>query len=330
MEIRAAREQDLPAIIELMRSSLGESMIPKSEKLWKWKHEENPFGESYVLVAEENNQLIGLRAFMQWEWRWNGKTYRAVRAVDTATHPDHQGKGIFKRLTLQQLEICKNEGIDFVFNTPNDQSRPGYLKMGWVAQGKMPLKFKITRPFSLTYAKFFNKNKYTNIYEDPTPQQVWDSMIFDLLKKYIQRESNQLTTPISTQYIKWRYAFNPLFRYNYFTDFKNYILISRIKYQGFAKELRIVDYILINEESSINSLISQEINQFCRLHNIDIISFSGQQYKMYKPYFKWMGILPVKPWGPIVTVRDLNMRDDFEELLKTGNWNYSVGDLELF
>ena len=330
MEIRAAREEDLPAIIELMKSSLGESMIPKSESLWKWKHEENPFGRSYVLLAEENGQLIGLRAFMQWKWIWQGKRYRAIRAVDTATHPDHQGKGIFKKLTLQQAEICKNDGVDFIFNTPNDQSRPGYIKMGWVAQGKMPLKIKVLRPFSLVYSKFFNKDKYRNISEDPSPQQNWDDKIIALLRNYKVDNTNQLTTPKSLDYIVWRYAENPLFRYNFFTDYKNYIVISRNKYQGFAKELRIVDFILLNPAGSINSSIKKEINAFCKKNKIDFISFSGQQYKLYKQYFKWMGILPVKPLGPIVTVRDLNMKDDFTKLLDTENWAYSVGDLELF
>jgi hypothetical protein len=91
MIIRPASAKDKPAIIELLRKSLGESTIPKSEALWTWKHEENPFGNSYVLLAEENEQLIGLRAFMQWEWRSKSKSFQTIRAVDTATHPEHQG-----------------------------------------------------------------------------------------------------------------------------------------------------------------------------------------------------------------------------------------------
>ena len=63
-------------------------------------------------------------------------TLRAVRAVDTATHPDHQGRGLFTALTLHALEACRAEGVAFVFNTPNDVSRPGYLKMGWREVGR--------------------------------------------------------------------------------------------------------------------------------------------------------------------------------------------------
>src|SRR5690242_1982453 len=70
MQIRPATPQDKPAMIGLLKKSLGEGMIPKSEALWDWKHEQNPFGASFVLLAEENGVLIGLRAFMQWQWKW--------------------------------------------------------------------------------------------------------------------------------------------------------------------------------------------------------------------------------------------------------------------
>jgi hypothetical protein len=64
MQIRPATPQDKPAMIELLKKSLGEGLIPKSEALWTWKHEQNPFGASFVLLAEENGALIGLRAFI--------------------------------------------------------------------------------------------------------------------------------------------------------------------------------------------------------------------------------------------------------------------------
>lgn len=332
MNIRVATPEDKPAMIELLKKSLGESLIPKSEAFWCWKHEDNPFGHSYVLLAEEGQQLVGLRAFMQWKWQWKGQTYKSIRAVDTATHPDHQGKGIFKKLTLQQAEACKNQGIHFVFNTPNEQSRPGYLKMGWVAQGKMPLKLKVVQPVSLLYSKFFQKNKNVSPIDQSIPAQEWNQDVFQLLNKYVQNE-HQLTTALSPAYIKWRYADNPLFKYHYITDNDNFILISRVKTHSFTKELRIVDFILINPNAdprSINKFIKKSVVQFCKSYGISFVSLSGQQYQTYKKYFEWMGIVPVRSLGPIVTLKDLNMNGHFQDLLNVKNWGYSLGDMELF
>ncbi|WP_207512463.1 GNAT family N-acetyltransferase [Longitalea luteola] len=333
MQIRPATPQDKPAMIALLKKSLGEGLIPKSEALWTWKHEQNPFGASFVLLAEENNTIIGLRAFMQWQWKWKGNLYKAIRAVDTATHPDHQGKGIFKKLTLQQLELCKQQGIHFVFNTPNDQSRPGYLKMGWVQQGRMPLKFKVTNPIALAWAVAFKKGKAGSTAEDPTPVQQWDPAVFKLMDRYTNTDNDQLQTVLSTEYIRWRYADNPLFRYNYFTDFENFLLIGRIKSHSFTRELRLVDCMLFNNASSdrhINSRISRTILPYCKKNKIQVISFSGQQYQLNRSALSWMGIIPVQNRGPIVTVRDLNMSEQFSSLLNINNWGYSLGDMELF
>ena len=332
MQIRPATAQDKPAMIELLKKSLGEGLIPKSAALWTWKHEQNPFGASFVLLAEENNTLIGLRAFMQWQWQWKGQVYKAIRAVDTATHPDYQGKGIFKKLTLQQLELCKEQGIHFVFNTPNDQSRPGYLKMGWVQKGRMPLKFKIINPIALGYALAFKKTISTSTAEDPTPAQQWDSSIFPLVENYTA-PTDHLTTVLSPAYIRWRYADNPLFNYTYFTDNENFLLIGRIKNHSFTRELRLVDFLPFNSASTnrrMNSRISKVVLPYCKKNNIRVVSFSGQQYQSYKSALNWMGVIPVQSRGPIVTLRDLNMNERFPDLLDSKNWGYSLGDMELF
>ena len=60
-----------------------------------------------------------------------------MRAVDTATRPSHQGRGIFRRMTLHALDDLRAEGVAFVFNTPNDSSRPGLPQDGLDA-GRAP------------------------------------------------------------------------------------------------------------------------------------------------------------------------------------------------
>lgn len=329
MIIRPATPADIPAIIVLLKQSLGESMIPKSESLWNWKHNENPFGASYVLVAEEENTLIGVRAFMRWEWRKENKNYQAIRAVDTATHPEHQGKGIFKKLTLAQLELCKKEGTHFVFNTPNSQSRPGYLKMGWQQQGKMPMKLQIRRPITILSNRLLNRKKYIGITTDPTPAKDW-SGISAMLEGYTI-SSPLLHSVYSPAYINWRYANNPLFNYTYFTDNKTYLLIGRIKYQSFIKELRLTDVFTFTNDNMQKTKrhIRLSLHSFCKQHAIDFVSMSGNQYLQYQSLLP-LGPIPVKPLGPIVTIRDINVASEMNILLNNSNWQYSLGDMELF
>ena len=241
MQLRSAIPNDKPAIIELLRKSLGESTIPKSEILWNWKHEQNPFGPSYLLLAEEDAKLVGVRAFMRWEWCWKGRIYKAIRAVDTATDPAYQGRGIFKKLTLEQIAICKNEGVSFVFNTPNNQSKPGYLKMGWVEQGRLPLKFKVLRPLTMAYLKLLKENKSVETVEHISHPPDWQSDVVDLVENAVVNR-DRLLTHTSHHYISWRYEKNPLFRYHYFTDHSTFFIIGRLKKHSFGCELRLVEF----------------------------------------------------------------------------------------
>ena len=90
MIIRNSTPEDIPAIVALLQLSLGESLIKKSSRSWNYKHVDNPFGISQVLLAFENDVLVGVRAFMKFQWRLGTEVWSAYRAVDTATHPDYQ------------------------------------------------------------------------------------------------------------------------------------------------------------------------------------------------------------------------------------------------
>lgn len=137
MDLRRATPADEAQILDLAQRTLGWGPEPRWAELFRWKHDDNPCGPSPRWVAVDEGRVVGFRVFLRWRFTDQaGRRLHAVRAVDTATDPDHQGRGIFKRLTTAAIAELVDEGVDFVFNTPNDQSRPGYLKMGWVVVGR--------------------------------------------------------------------------------------------------------------------------------------------------------------------------------------------------
>lgn len=143
--VRRVAPADRAGVIDLLRVSLGREVDDRYEALFAWKHEENVFGPSPMWIACDGDRIAGFRALMRWRFVARGATFDAVRAVDTATHPDYQGRGLFTRLTLHAVDELRAEGVDFVFNTPNDQSRPGYLRMGWQVVGQLPTLVRPTR-----------------------------------------------------------------------------------------------------------------------------------------------------------------------------------------
>lgn len=120
-------DQDIPEIIELLNNNFDSTHTKNN---FIWKHLENPFGKSYGLLAIDNGQIVGLRMFMRWEFLSDKKVIKGIRPVDTCTDHKYRGHGLFKKLTLEGLENLKTEN-SIIFNTPNSNSKPGYLKMGW-------------------------------------------------------------------------------------------------------------------------------------------------------------------------------------------------------
>lgn len=123
---------------EAAAALLGESMTGgfgrrKSAALWRWKHQQNPAGQSLGLAAYDGlGNLIGLRPFMRWRLVDAAcRPVTAVRAVDTAVALQWRGHGIFSALTRCAVEQLIDNRIELVFNTPNEKSAPGYRKMGW-------------------------------------------------------------------------------------------------------------------------------------------------------------------------------------------------------
>ncbi|MFE6868040.1 GNAT family N-acetyltransferase [Kitasatospora sp. NPDC057692] len=150
LTFRPLAEADLPALLDLLTASLaGGPTGTRTAGFFAWKHRRNPFGASPGMVAEApDGRLVGVRLFLRWQWRRGGEDgseVAAVRPVDTATHPDFQGRGIFRRLTVDLLDQVADEAA-LVFNTPNGNSLPGYRKMGWQELGRVPVAVRAVRP----------------------------------------------------------------------------------------------------------------------------------------------------------------------------------------
>lgn len=315
MLIREATPQDLPEIVEVLKASLGESKLQKSEAIWRYKHIDNPFGESLVLVALEQDQIIGVRAFMRWQWQYKNKVHSAFRAVDTATHPDHQGKGVFKKLTLKAIEIGKQNGDHFIFNTPNNQSMPGYLKMGWEKVSKLNVRLIPTNPLSWKTQK--EKLEYALF------KECSDDHTKSLCDKHnvVTSKKNVLFTPKSQAYLHWRFENNPLQEYEVMAG-KGYYLAAYVKDHGKFREFRVVEH-LYEGPKALREL-RRNVRELARQHGVQVISMGNMGRST--SLFRISG-----SFGPVLTFRNLQLDQAAEKrFLNLNNWSYSLGDLELF
>jgi GNAT superfamily N-acetyltransferase len=329
MEIRPAATKDIPDIVSLLKLSLGDSLLPKSATYWIWKHIENPFGASPVLLAFEGAQLIGIRSFMRWNWKNDSVNVEAVRAVDTAIHPDYQGKGIFSKLTLSLLDHCKSLGLQMVYNTPNEKSKPGYLKMGWQEAGKLPVAISVVNPMSVGVNFLLKSDKDRDNSENSANKLSYflhHPGLSQLIKDHERNLGNQFTTAHTVESLRWRYEQVPVVTY-YADGIEGAglqaLFIYRIKTSRLGKELRITDVFSGSSTTtdSLNFLIQEKI----RLHKPDFVTWSSLAKAPLKHIFTFSS----HSMGPMVTVRSIALpsSDSFSDFKA---WSPSIGDLELF
>jgi hypothetical protein len=93
-------------------------------KWFDWKYLDNPYGESNIVFAYDNENIAGIRAF----WRNDIDNNLSYQPCDTAVLKEYRGMGIFSKMTKLALSEV---GDAFIYNFPNENSLPGYLKMGW-------------------------------------------------------------------------------------------------------------------------------------------------------------------------------------------------------
>lgn len=319
---RRARPTDRAAILDLCRSSLGWSPDDPDEAFFNWKHDENAFGPSPSWVAEaEDGSLVGLRVFLRWRFRdERGADVSAVRAVDTATHPDWRGRGIFSKLTLGALPDLRDEGVSMVFNTPNDKSMPGYLKMGWSVVGKVPVVARVRSVGSIR--RVLGARTAAELWSEPvTTGEAAADCFGD--EAEVQRlldvagRSTRFATERSVEFLRWRYGFGPL-HYRAFPlgdSLADGVIVFRVRRRGEAIEVAVCDVIAPRGARTWSAF-----GHIARSSGADYLlagrSTVGPQG----------GFLPVPKLGPTLTWRPL--ADD--RLPSISDLALGLGDIELF
>lgn len=89
------------------------------------KYMDNIYGKSVVEVVYLEGKPVAARGL----WRNDIGGQAAYQPGDTCVTEVCRGKGIFTEMTKRSIAMLADE--DIVYNFPNQNSFPGYMKMGW-------------------------------------------------------------------------------------------------------------------------------------------------------------------------------------------------------
>ena len=287
-----------------------------------------------MLLAEADGRLAGLRAFMRWQFRVGDRPVRAARAVDTATHPDFQGMGVFTRLTLAALDEVRGD-VDLVFNTPNGKSGPGYLKMGWREVGRVPVSVRVRRPLRLLAglarpgAARGGPTAAPPAVDAPPAAAVLDRG--EQVVRLLEREpppTGLLATPRDLGYLRWRYGAAPLLGYRAVTEERGGELagmaIFRVRPRGRLWETTVAEVLAGGDPRTAGRLL----RRVATAAGSDHLTFHAPAGSPLAAAARRSGFLP-SPVGVSLVANPLvdGIRPDPTE---RAAWALSLGDLEVF
>jgi GNAT superfamily N-acetyltransferase len=173
-------EQSIVAYVALLKIVFAKEDAFSKEYI-TWLYKNNPFGEAVGFDAYDGDILAAHYVTTPVCYTYKGKKIKGLLSLNTATHPDYQGKGMFTKLADQTYKYAAENGFEFVIGVANQNSTHGFLKK---------LGFKLISPL--------------DVY-----------LIMGNAIRPLVNPADFFTSCVDDNYIKWRMA-NP--QGKYFTD----------------------------------------------------------------------------------------------------------------
>jgi GNAT superfamily N-acetyltransferase len=211
IEARPFQSRDEDGVLELLRVAFGQwprdiqGVTPR--EFFRWKHVDGPFGPSILVVAEARGAIIGLAAYLPWQFRAGEEVISTMRGVDFAVHPSYRRRGV--SMAMRATANFPSNAA-FVWSNPNDQSRPGGLSWGqrevrnlphFVRPGRQP---RVT--LQRTFAKGSKMPQQVSVEADTAAEILRDGARVSLLLTRAQDPGYRLKTAKDLAYLRWRYG----------------------------------------------------------------------------------------------------------------------------
>ena len=329
VDVRRYEDRDEDAVLSLLEASLGGGPAgSRPAEFFRWKHLEGPFGRSYLLVAEADGRIVGLRAFMRWRFEAAGVTWRAVRAVDTATHPDYQGRGYLLpphpagargpalrvRADLQHAEREEPPGL------PED----GMVGRGADAHLRAdPAARSVRPPLAGRQACRRRPCCSPRGRRHPCGGGVGGSRLDALLRD--AERAPGICTERSDAYLRWRYGDAPLLDYRAVSEPGRALAIFRVRPRGALVEATVSELIVRPGDVAA---ARRALARVARSAAVDHLTCSFPSGTTGMSAGRRAGYIRI-PGGMTLVANPLGHALEPDPLLRS-SWAPSLGDLEVF
>lgn len=283
-----------------------------TDDYFKWRYLNNPYDDIQIIVAINASKLVSFYAVSPRELLFKNQTFKTAISLNTMTHPDYRGRGLFVTLADKLYKNLYNQGYEMVWGYPNNISHRTFIsKLQWNNIYEIPTlennigDINIDKISCKKKFKIVNDNSFNNDY---------DKLSLDASKFIVNKDSSVL---------KRRYYNNPNNEYINYCIIDNNAVSSFIVAKKYNDQINIIDYIYKSKDeffSLFNKIINlcydTDIKKVTLWNSIDSdLRNDLEKLGFYNNY-------PIRYFGG----RLLNTKISKDDFLNWNNWMLSMGD----
>ncbi len=223
---RPARQDETPAILDLVRAVHGDAHQEINEAYFLWRYLSNTPFRADIIMSEHEGKPIGIQPVAIFDWQWGTSRLKGAMYTGVLTHPDHRRRGVFRSLIDSSNEHAASRGAQFSMTLPNEASLPGFLNFGdWCYPGLIPLTLKVIdggamlRPKvggllaglvgwmpSIAFRRYADQSGMSDILCEPVTTAPAD---LDEVFEVFAHDNDRLMIRRTAAYWNWRYLSRP-------------------------------------------------------------------------------------------------------------------------
>jgi hypothetical protein len=240
--------------------------------------------------------------------------------------------GVFSALTLAALDRLRGD-VDLIYNTPNEKSLPGYLKMGWRTVGKLPVSIRVRHPVRFARSlrtmrdRTHDNNGSWAVQAEPATTVLANDGVEELLRDDTLRPT--LSTARDARYLRWRYGDSQPLDYRAVGEEKNGhlrgIALFRVRARGRSLEAAVVDMFAPADDGRILRSLLRQVMSAC---DVDHLTGHFPHGSVPARAARRVGFVR-SPIGITLAVNPLRPEIEPDPTLPS-SWSLSLGDLEVF
>lgn len=286
--------------------------FPAGERYFENKQKTHFLGLSHIgfIAYSKNHTPSAFYGVYPYLCINNNEKILAAQSGDTMTHPEHRGKGLFPILAKKTFELAKEEGINFIFGFPNENSYPVFIKkLGWTHHEN--LNSYVIKVKTLPISPLFNRVKPL--------KNIHNKISIYLLKKYSSNNFFESSVLKDT-------SFGSIYREEKYYVYKSFLDNLIIKYKDTLLWIKIDESLFIGDINCKNQNDFNEAIDFlikkCKTLGITKIRFQCSEGTIINNYFK---CLLAPTIGVASAYLNLNSNSKIIENIK-----FTLGDFDTF